>query len=729
LKPQDFEILEDGRPQKITNFSYISTESARTEPKATPRPVEKLAPPLPPVVLLPEQVKRTIAVVVDDLGMSFESIAYARDALRKFVYQQVSPGDLVAIIRSGAGIGALQQFTADKRQLYAAIDSLHWNLQGTGGISAFEPITSDPLRRTNSPARPGGGSSSMGQADSVAAGGVGAIGQAPDRSRSGAKDEMDEFRHQMFAVGTLGAVGYVVRGLRELPGRKSVVLVSDGIMMFNGNEPNDPVIRALRLLTDMANRASVVIYCLDARGLPTLGLTAADDLSGLSVQDAMDQLQGRRLNFYNSQAGLTYLASTTGGFALMNSNDLAGGIRKVLDDQKGYYLIGYVPDDSTFKMVAGRHVFHRVTVKVKRAGLRVRSRTGFYGAEDEETRPPARTREEQLTAAVTSPFAAGDISLKLTSLFGNSTRTSFLQSLLYIDPHNITFEPDANGNEKAVLDVVAITFGENGRVVDQIWRTDTVTVKKDAHKRVLDHGLLYGLALPVNKPGAYQLRVAVRDAASSRVGSANQFVAVPDLTKGRLTLSGMVLSGKQPAGEGAASTAQPAGTQAGSSQPPGSQPGGARAGATQAGGTSGLNDGATASSHIDASKVEGAQVDDNVERTGPGLRLFRRGKDLDIEYSESVYNAHLDKSTGQPQLESQVRLFKDGNLVYASPLAPMKLSAAHHDDWKRIPMAGTMHLTHTQELGHYVLQMVVVDKLAKEKYRTATQWMDFEVVE
>ena len=142
-----------------------------------------------------------------------------------------------------------------------------------------------------------------------------------------------------------------------------------------------------------------------------------------------------------------------------------------------------------------------------------------------------------------------------------------------------------------------------------------------------------------------------------------------------------------------------------------------------------MNDGATASSHIDASKVEGAQVDDNVERTGPGLRLFRRGKDLDIEYSESVYNAHLDKSTGQPQLESQVRLFKDGNLVYASPLAPMKLSAAHHDDWKRIPMAGTMHLTHTQELGHYVLQMVVVDKLAKEKYRTATQWMDFEVVE
>jgi hypothetical protein len=286
---------------------------------------------------------------------------------------------------------------------------------------------------------------------------------------------------------------------------------------------------------------------------------------------------------------------------------------------------------------------------------------------------------------------------------------------------------------------VAITFGENGRVVDQISRTDTVTVKKEAHKRILDYGLLYGLALPVNKPGAYQLRVAVRDGASSRVGSANQFVAVPDLTKGLLTLSGMVLSGKHPAGEKAPSAAVQGGTnsgdtQAGSSQASGAQPAPSQPASNQTGSnqtprTSGSNDSAPASGHVDPNNVEGAQVGDSVEKTGPELRLFRRGKDLDLEYSVRIYNAHVDKSTGQPQLESQMRLFKDGTAVYVSPLAPMKLSPAHHDDWKRISIAGTMRLTHSQEPGHYVLQMVVVDKLAKEKYRTATQWMDFEVVE
>jgi len=143
LKPQDFQILEDGRPQRITNFSYISNVSARpAEPAGLP---DKLAPPIPSKLLHPDEVKRTIALVVDDLSMSFESIAYARYALKKYVDEQMQPGDLVAILRTGAGIGALQQFTTDKRQLYAAIERLHWNSMGVGGIGAFGPISSSGL--------------------------------------------------------------------------------------------------------------------------------------------------------------------------------------------------------------------------------------------------------------------------------------------------------------------------------------------------------------------------------------------------------------------------------------------------------------------------------------------------------------------------------------------------------------------------------------------------------
>src|SRR5262249_12400093 len=178
---------------------------------------------------------------------------------------------------------------------------------------------------------------------------------------------------------------------------------------------------------------------------------------------------------------------------------------------------------------------------------------------------------------------------------------------------------------------------------------------------------------------------------------ARQFVAVPDLTRGRLALSGIALSGKDP-DIGAASSR-----------------------ATQAGGSS-------ASGGLDKT-TEGAQTGDIWTKTGPALRVFRRGKDLDLDYAVIIYNAHLDKISLRPLLESEVRLFKDGNQVYASGFSPGRLSADHHDDWKPIAFGGTMRLTHAQEPGQYVLQIVIVDRLAKERYRTATQWIDFEVVE
>lgn len=110
LTPDDFEVTEDGRPQKISNLSFIATASAPPRPSA-PAPATKRAkgiapePPLPPVTLRPDQVRRAIALVVDDLGLSFESSHFVRQTLKKFVDKQMEPGDLVAIIRTGAGRG------------------------------------------------------------------------------------------------------------------------------------------------------------------------------------------------------------------------------------------------------------------------------------------------------------------------------------------------------------------------------------------------------------------------------------------------------------------------------------------------------------------------------------------------------------------------------------------------------------------------------------------------
>ena len=210
LRPDEVQIFEDVKAQQITNFSYVSLS---TTPTTTARPLDNLPPP-PPVPLKREQVRRTIALVVDDLGLSFESVYYVRQALKKFVEQQMQSDDLVAIIRTGGGIGALQQFTTDKRQLLAAVEKIKWNVNGRGGVSAFAPIRGDELPRNTEEAN----------ADNPGL-------------DSDAKEDLDRFREDLFAVGTLGAINYVVKGLRELPGRKSILLMSDGIKVFNSEEP------------------------------------------------------------------------------------------------------------------------------------------------------------------------------------------------------------------------------------------------------------------------------------------------------------------------------------------------------------------------------------------------------------------------------------------------------------------------------------------------------------
>ncbi|HEX2640997.1 MAG TPA: VWA domain-containing protein [Pyrinomonadaceae bacterium] len=136
LKPEEFEVYENGKKQAISNFTFISNTREIEPPAASPASGQVL----PPPPIRPERVRRTIALVVDDLSLSFESTYFARRALKKFVDEQMQDGDLVAIIRTGAGIGALQQFTTDKRQLYAAIERLRWNPAGTGNIGAFAPL-------------------------------------------------------------------------------------------------------------------------------------------------------------------------------------------------------------------------------------------------------------------------------------------------------------------------------------------------------------------------------------------------------------------------------------------------------------------------------------------------------------------------------------------------------------------------------------------------------------
>ena len=653
LKPEDFEIFEDGKPQHITNFSFVSATAPRLAP------LDKNAPPL--AQLRPGQVRRTLALVVDDLGLSFESTAHLHVALKKFVDEQIEPGDLVAIIRTGSGMGALQQFTSDRRVLHAAIDRIRWNALGRGGLSPFPAIEPDYLH--------------LG-ADPRGFSGLGALVEPGDR------EALDRFHAELFTVGTLGAMTFVVRSMRELPGRKSMILFSEGFRIFDTNLPtvNDRVYDAVRSLTDLANRSSVVIYTVDPRGLQTAGLTAADNTAGIDGSRIHNSIQQRHNQFFESLEGLNYLSGQTGGFTVHDTNDLNLGIRRVLDDQLGYYLLGYVPEESSFRPSGGFTRFHKIKVNLRRAGLHVRSRTGFYGVSDDAVRAArAGGPDQQLLGALVSPFSGGDIGLRLTSVFGHDAKAgSFMRSLLHIDPTQLTFTKGDDGQHTATIQVAAFTFGDNDQIIDHESQEYAIHAADKTFDDFLRDGMLYSMIVHIKKPGAYQLRVAVRDSASGKTGSATQFIEVPDIRKKRLALSGIVVSGNKPE-----NPIRQVGT---------------------------------------ASSSSGGSREDDIA-SGPSVRRLR--PDMSLTYAFVIYNPTVDSKTKRPAVQGQVKLWRDGKAVYTGKPAALDIGAL--PDLRQIPVTGRFSLNQPLEPGDYVLQVIITDPLAKDKYRTATQWIDFEV--
>ena len=636
LKPEDFEILQDGKPQKITNFSFISTRPAAApanQPKAVSQTNGKPIPP-PPFLPKPADIHRTIALVVDDLGLSFESIARVRSSLKKFIDTQVQPGDLVAVVRTGAGMGSLQQFSTDKRMLEAAVDHVKYNaLMSRVGVSTFEPL-----------------------------GGAGGGGRG-----------IDELRSSVFSVGTLGAIRYVVDGLRELPGRKTVVLFSENLQLFHGNDPDPRVMDGVRTLIDAANRASVVIDSIDTRGLEYYGPTAADNTSGMSARQISRIPMQRSAQVFRSQDGLVMLAHDTGGVFYQNSNDILGEVEKAVKDSDGYYLIAYHPPSNTFDAKTGRPKFHSVKVRVKTAGLTVRYRNGFLNHSDALEEPAPRTPAERIRRALYSPFSSGSIRLRLTPLFTNSAANgSFITGLLHFEAKDLTFTDQPDGWHKSVIDVVAVTFGDQGQTVDSSSRTFTVSLKGDTYQHAMDDGLFFQFRHPVKTPGYYQLRVALRDEGSEQVGSANQFIEVPDVTKA-LTLSSLMVAKEAPA-----------------SKPTGGEEG----------------------------EGQVAQMD---AKGNPALRTFKQGDSL--TYVFQVLNASTDASK-HADLEGHTRLFRDGQQIYDGK--PIPLQTIAQQDPKHLVGAGAMRLGANIQPGDYVLQVIVTDKLG-EKQRTASQSIDFEV--
>jgi hypothetical protein len=314
-------------------------------------------------------------------------------------------------------------------------------------------------------------------------------------------------------------------------------------------------------------------------------------------------MNARTMAMVNGREGADLLTRKTGGFLNMNSNDF--GLKKIMADQQGYYLIGFRPKDDTFD-----RRFHALKVRVKQPGLTVRTRDGFYGFTDDEARAVRLTPDDEMNRALLSPVSSQAINVRLTSFFIDDPKDGpLVRSLLYFDPHDVTFT-EQDEWQVTKLKIKTMVFGDNGKPVAEEERTGNIRFRGEGYQRALREGVTYTLDLPLNLKGPFQIRVAVRDDETSKIGSAGQFVELPNLRSGRLMMSGIV-----------------------------------------------------------ARTFANNDVAETVA-SGPAVRQFHSGSTVTFAYS--IYNASIPQR--KPELSTQIRLFRDGLSVFTSESIPVDLA-------------------------------------------------------
>jgi VWFA-related protein len=397
LCASDFELLEDGRPKAITSFEAVVVSGRKPEPVEVPKPAR----PRPADGAL-------FGLFYDDLHLTPASTAPARDAVRRLLLEAARPGDRVTIVAPDQDVWWSARLDEGRSELLAIADRLQGRRTRGSSASDYQALLvhqrgEEGLLDRYTPEAVKARATSEAQQEQeaaelrrqIAAGGgridtppstIGGLRHpdlrgldSPTRVADAAGDYADALRLNRAA---LGALRDVVAAFELVPGRKSLVVVSEGII-------DDPEIGELAQVVAAARRANTVLYFLDLRGLEGSGYLANQPSTG---PPAPPSTTVATLLRQGAGIGTERLAEETGGRTLA-SNDLADGLGRVAAEAHAYYLLGYEPAGR------GRPGERKLTVRVTKPGLTVRTRPAWRA----EARVPSPSALASATPAPVKP--------------------------------------------------------------------------------------------------------------------------------------------------------------------------------------------------------------------------------------------------------------------------------------------------------------------------------------
>ena len=504
LTKDDFEVLEDGKPQTLTAFTVVDLPARKPSP-----PAFRTAPVEPDVRSNAGQFDgRVIVLVLDDLMVDPRRTNRVRTAAGQFINRFVSENDVVAVIHTGAGAKSAQNFTTNRALMLAAVNKFMGRK-----IESATSATIAEQERTNSAGR---------TTDAV----------DPLRLERGARAR-DTLTRLRAASEYLSAI----RGRR-----KTLVWFSEGIDsdFENPLDQQGTIVRdELTLLIGAAQRAGVAFYAIDPRGVgagldDVIGIRSLPEnpTSPLGVTSIIDEVR-------RSQGSLHTIANETGGFAVTGGGDINDHFARIIEQNSSYYLLGYYP---AVDRRDGK--FRSLDVRVKRPGLRVMHRKGYTAPRGRpETRTTAASAEAappELRAAVESPLPIAGVPIRVwAGPFRGSAKRASVAIILEVDPAGLRFQ-EQGGAFNENLEILMVPVDASGKPHDGGRDQAPMKLSAKTHDMVRTHGFRVARRLDL-PPGRYQLHVAVQSGNSKAVGALTFDLDVDDFAKAPLALSGIAL--------------------------------------------------------------------------------------------------------------------------------------------------------------------------------------------
>ncbi|MDD5544148.1 MAG: VWA domain-containing protein [Acidobacteriia bacterium] len=510
LTQDDFQVLEEGVPQKISVFK-IQVLPGIAVPIVTKPGEAAAANPVAPLA-------RKVILFVDDYHIQFANLYRIKKAGEKFLRDNLGPEDLVALITASGQHST--ELTKYHEYVLASLNSLNPNIRTTGkgnNLAECPPLFDTQAFQISERGDLAGDPWTLAINDTIQCANLqnlqDAAAIAANIVRAHARQRVAEMSDD--SKRALASLQTLLRRLRAIDGPKKVVFLSDGFLLLELTEQ-------LEMAIDSATRSNTIIDSIDSLGLDatppmgdasTPGLPVSGGDFGTRMRMASDDRSSR-------EDPLNALAVDTGGKFYHNNNDLAVQMRSAVDEATFTYILGYYPTNTQRD---GK--FRKLAVKVNRPGVRVTARKGYYAPKGEaafEAEKNADIRE-----ALESAQNFNDIPIALSL---NVTHDNLPQAAVSvqtrIDVHKIHFQKREDRNRNTFT-IVTIIYDASDHMLDGKETRIDFNLTDPNFKNVMQEGLVTQASFRLG-PGSYKIRAVVRDAAETKLGSTTKAIEIQD---------------------------------------------------------------------------------------------------------------------------------------------------------------------------------------------------------